>query len=351
MIIDPTNDPRWDEFVNHHPLGWICHLSGWGRVLEQSFKHIKGHYLAIPDEKGTGIRSALPLFEVRSWLTGDRLVSIPFATLCDPLISSSEDFETLMDATLELAGALNISRIQIRARAADELIQDERLSSMRFYQHHYLSLEPDPEKLLKTFHRTCIRQKITRAGKSNLTLRRAETKADLFEFYRVFFATQKRLGLPPLPYGFFLALWDTFGQTGNVVVLLAEKEGQVIAGIILFIFRDRASLEVAAWDEVYQSVCPNHFLYWEAIKHAREKGCSIFDFGRTSPNNHGLMKFKQYWGTQVVDLPEYRYPAQTGEKTTNPDESIRYRLIRALCHRAPERAYEHLGRFCYRHLG
>jgi FemAB-related protein (PEP-CTERM system-associated) len=351
MIIDPTNDHRWDEFVAHHPFGWICHLSGWGQALERSFKHIKGHYLAVLDEKGTRIRSALPLFEVRSWLTGDRLVSVPFATLCDPLVSSSEDFETLMDAALELAGTLKISRIQIRSRAADALIQDKRLSSTRFYQHHYLSLEPEPDKLLKTFNRTCIRQKITRANKSNLSLRRAEAKSELFEFYRVFCMTQKRLGLPPLPYAFFLALWDAFGQTGNIVVFLAEKDGQAIAGIVLFMFRDRASLEMAAWDEAYQSVCPNHYLYWEAIKYARENGCSIFDFGRTSPNNHGLMKFKKHWGTQVVALTEYPYPARTGGKIVNPDESMRYRIVRALCQRAPERAYERLGQFCYRHLG
>jgi len=351
MIIDPTTDHRWDEFVSDHPFGWICHLSGWGQALERSFKHIKGHYLAVLDEEGMRIRSALPLFEVRSWLTGDRLVSIPFATLCDPLISSSEDFETLMDATLELAATLKISRIQIRARASDALIQDKRLSSTRFYQHHYLSLKPEPDKLLKTFNRTCVRQKISRANKSDLTLRRADGKSDLFEFYRVFCMTQKRLGLPPLPYAFFLALWDAFAQTGNAVVFMAEKNGQVIAGIVLFVFGRRASLEVAGWDEAHQKVCPNHYLYWEAIKYARENGCHIFDFGRTSPNNQGLMTFKKHWGTQVIDLPEYQYPACTDEKKVSPDTSMRHRLVRALCQRAPERAYEHIGRFCYRHLG
>lgn len=351
MVIDPTNDSRWDSFVHSHPFGWICHLSGWGQALERSFKHIKGHYLAVLDERGTHIRSALPLFEVRSWLTGNRLVSIPFATLCDPLISSSEDFELLMDKTLELSRALKISRIQVRTRAADEYIQDERLSSTRFYKHHYLSLEPELDKLLKTFNRSCVRQKIARAGKSRFSLRRAEAKSDLSEFYHVFCMTQKRLGLPPLPYEFFLALWDAFGQTDNMVVFMAEKDNQVIAGIVLFVFRDRASLEVAGWDEEYLNVCPNHFLYWEAIKYARENGCRIFDFGRTSPNNHGLMKFKKHWGTQVVDLPEYQYPACTDEKQVSPDKSMRYRLVRALCQKVPERAYEHLGRFCYRHLG
>jgi hypothetical protein len=47
-IIDPLKDGQWDEFIENHPLGWICHLSGWKRVLEKSFKHIRGYYLVLP---------------------------------------------------------------------------------------------------------------------------------------------------------------------------------------------------------------------------------------------------------------------------------------------------------------
>ena len=86
--IDPQSDPRWDQFVESHPLGLICHLSGWKQVLEESFPQMKGRYLAILSDDNS-IRAALPVFEIRSILTGNRLVSIPFATNCDPLISSN----------------------------------------------------------------------------------------------------------------------------------------------------------------------------------------------------------------------------------------------------------------------
>jgi hypothetical protein len=59
-FIEPESDPRWDEYVAQHPHGWICHLSGWKKVLEKSFTHMKGYYPAIVDEAGT-IKAALPV--------------------------------------------------------------------------------------------------------------------------------------------------------------------------------------------------------------------------------------------------------------------------------------------------
>ena len=83
VFIDPVSDHRWDKFVESHPYGWLCHLSGWKKVLEKSFSHMRGYYPVLLN--GSEIKAAMPIFQVKSWLTGQRLVSIPFASLCDPL--------------------------------------------------------------------------------------------------------------------------------------------------------------------------------------------------------------------------------------------------------------------------
>ena len=59
-IIDPDQDPRWDEFVLSHPAGWLCHLSGWKRVLESAFKQMRGHYLVLQERPAGEIRAGLP---------------------------------------------------------------------------------------------------------------------------------------------------------------------------------------------------------------------------------------------------------------------------------------------------
>jgi hypothetical protein len=32
--INPIADERWDQFVENHPFGWICHHSGWKVVKD-----------------------------------------------------------------------------------------------------------------------------------------------------------------------------------------------------------------------------------------------------------------------------------------------------------------------------
>jgi hypothetical protein len=292
-LIDPVRDPRWDKFVEKHPFGWITHLSGWKEVLENSFPHMKGYYLALLDNEKDDIKAALPLFEVKSWLTGNRLVSVPFATLCDPLISTHDDMEELLDAAINLSKELRTTYIEVRTFRSAPLIYNDRLANHNFYKHHYLSLEREPEELKKSFHRSCIRSKITRALNSNLNLKVGNNKSDLLCFYQLYVQTRKRLCLPPMPYRFFEQPWEIF------------YPGKQIKN---------------------------------------------FSFGRTSSFNKTLMDFKNRWGTTVVDLPQFYYPREKNKRLESREESLGYRIIQKICKKVPHSTLRFIGDFCYRHL-
>jgi lipid II:glycine glycyltransferase (peptidoglycan interpeptide bridge formation enzyme) len=132
---------------------------------------------------------------------------------------------------------------------------------------------------------------------------------------------------------------------------MAQKEDQMIAGLILFKFKDRVSAEFLASDDNYLNLSPNHLLFWEAIKEAHAEGFKIFDFGRTSPLNSSLMEFKNRWGTTVVDLPHFIYPDRMYKVIANREKSTGFKLSKILCQYAPEPFYSLIGRFYYRHLG
>ncbi|MEN6321049.1 MAG: GNAT family N-acetyltransferase [Syntrophaceae bacterium] len=350
-IIDPIKDLRWDKFVENHPFGWIAHLSGWKKLLENSFPHIKGHYLALVDISNNEIRAALPLFEVRSWLTGNRMVSIPYATLCDPLINTNNDMEILLEDVLNLGKKLKTSYIEIRTLHSSSLIQDRRLVCHQFYKHHYLKLDKNPEVLKKSFHRTNVKQRIQRALDCDISIKIADSESDLIKFFKLHAKTRRKLSLPPQPYIFFKLLWEMFIPLNQMILLLAEHKNLAIAGLILFKFKDRVSAEFLATDEEYLNISPNHLLFWEAIKSAYNDGFKIFDFGRTSPHNESLMSFKNRWGTQVTNLPQFFYPHDVLKKVTERETSKGYKLIQKLCKNSPESLYQLIGRFCYRHLG
>lgn len=349
--IDPMQDPRWDAFVESHPYGWICHLSGWKKVLEESFTHMKGYYFVLSDNPGENIEAALPIFEVKSWLTGKRLVSMPFATLCDPLISTTDDMNELLQAVMKLSEKLKSRYIEIRTLYSSPLIQDERFGRSNFFKHHFFRLQEEPERMKKRFHRSCVRQKITRAEKNKLEKRLVTDSAGLLEFYRLQLITRKRLGLPCQPLIFFESLWRSFSPVGQVRIILAEKDNVAIAGLLIFCFKDRVSIEFAASDERFMDMCPNHFLIWETFKWAYEAGYQIVDFGRTSPNNEGLMDFKRRWGTTVIDLPQLFCPRGSERKIAVQERSWKFKSANLICKSTPVFLQQGIDNFMYRHLG
>lgn len=348
--VNPFQDDRWDDLVTQHPNGWLCHLSGWKRLLESSFPHMRGYYFALRNSSAD-ILAGLPIFLVKSHFLGNRLVSIPFATISDPLIANRQELELLFNALIRTFQDQKYSHLEIRTHLANLQSSQEQFCEQRFYKQHFLDLSIGPEHLKKTFDRSCVRQKIERAHRRQLKLKLAETENDLRIFYRLYFGTRKRLALPAQPYRFFKNLWTLFAPRDQIQVLLAVKSGQVIAGLLLFKFKNRVSAEFAATSAEFKDDCPNHFLFWEAIQLAYQSGYDIFDFGRTSPKNTGLMNFKKRWGTQVIDLPQYFYPNTNGNKSENFENSVSYQLIRKISNKMPNFIFKQFGNFCYRHLG
>lgn len=349
-LIDPITDPRWDAFVENHPYGWICHLSGWKKVLETSFPHMKGHYLALVDESNE-IKAGLPLFEVKSWLTGKRLVSIPFATFSDPLVSNAEEFYCLLDRVKHMHKELKFAYTEIRMFKFDAGRFDHEGINQDLFKAHLLTLAGSMEDLKMTFHKTCVRKNIGRANRNRLKLRVGDTEEDWIALYRLYVANRKRLGLPSHPYAFIRNIWQTFREEERVRLLLAEWEEKVIGALVLFKYKDRVSAEYLGTDQKYMGLYTNVFLFWEAIKWAFESKVDYFDFGRTSPQNHGLMEFKGHWGTRVIDLPIYYFPEEAGRHKSDRDHSLPYKAIRSLCKVSPESTHPLMGRLIYKHLG
>lgn len=350
-ILDPSQNDRWDEFVEHHPDGWICHLVGWKRLIEDSYTHIKGYYLVKHDPLENRICAGLPIYFVKSLLTGKRLVCAPFASLFDPLYSNENELRFLSDAAIQLYDKYRASFLEIRSFKSIEIENDQRFKVNHSYKHHYLELNEEPEILKKSFHRTCIRQRINRALESNIQLKVGKNKQDLNDFYFLYLLTRKRTKLPPMPRRFFHKMWDEFFPSGKVSLLLAQYEKEIIAGMILFKYKGRVSVEFAASNEQYKNISPNHFLFWHAINLAYEQGFSIFDFGRTSKNNASLLDFKRHWGTLVVDLPQYIYNNNRNIDLKSTEDKMGYKLVKKIGEFVPLSIYPIFGEFCYRHLG
>lgn len=350
-IIDPLCDHRWDKFVEEHPLGWIFHLSGWKHILENSFNHIKGYYLVHFDSTSEKIQYALPLFIVKSHLLGNRLVSIPFATLCDPLVSDNCEYKRLLDAALNIYRKLKCRYIEIKSFVSTPILYDDRTTNLTNFQNHCIEINSSPKKLLKTFHRSCVRQKINRALKSDIEIIQGQDENDMRSFYDVYRKTRKRVARPVQPYRFFYEIWHTFHPSSLITLLLAKSHNQTIGAVILLKYKNRVSAEFAASDEKFLHLCPNHYLFWESIQLAYQEGYNAFDFGRTHISNKSLLDFKKRWGTKETNLSEFYYPKRMAMQVCHNETSWKLKLMSKMCKSSPPLINRAIGNFCYRHLG
>src|SRR6266581_1887445 len=112
--LDPLGDPRWTALVESHPLSSIFHTREWLNALRQTYNYkLRAFTTSAP---GKLLSNGIVFCQVNSWLTGSRLVSLPFSDHCDPLLECPKDFEAFLSAVQEkTAGQFTYSEIRPRS--------------------------------------------------------------------------------------------------------------------------------------------------------------------------------------------------------------------------------------------
>ncbi len=348
--LEPREFAAWDRFVAGHPLGSICHTSAWRAALEDAFPHIKGHFLALFSPDGSEIIAGVPVYSLNSWLLGSRLVGIPFATQGDPLISNTHEMSQLRAPLLQLAATLSRGKVELRGVRNSNPLEDCGFSRTSTVKHHYIRLDRDLPEIYASFSRTAVRRMVSKAEKRGIVVRPAGSIDDLKAFYDLFVSTRRRLPLPPIPFRFFQALWNQFWPN-HLEILIAWQDNLPCGAVLGLKWKSAYSLEFSGESPGLQSVGVNQLLYWSAIKRACQDGLSTFSFGRTSPQNPGLIAYKRHWGTIEEDLANLALTTNKPQPATAPELTLPYRIARLLAGSVPLPMFRWMGRFCYSHWG
>src|SRR5579862_5526560 len=75
--LDPTQDPRWTELVGRHPKASVFHTVGWLKALRCTYGYEPVAFTTSPPSGG--LKNGIVFCRINSWLTGKRLVSLPFS--------------------------------------------------------------------------------------------------------------------------------------------------------------------------------------------------------------------------------------------------------------------------------
>ncbi len=340
-ILNPIEDPRWNERLLSHKNCSIFHSSNWARVLSTSYHYTPLFFSIIRDNT---LMALVPVMEINSRITGKRGVSLPFTDYCGPIDQSGSAFEDLMGRIIEHAGSMGWKSIELRSESA--LPSAYTPSSQ--YHGHLLDISRSEEELYSRL-RDSTRRNIQKAEKEGVEVVFSNTPEALKEFYRLNCMTRKDHGLPPQPYRFFHKINEYILAKDLGHIILASYKGKNIAGAMYFHFNNQAVYKYGASDKRYGNLRANNLVMWAAIRWYRAKGYASFSFGRTEPENAGLQQFKAGWGAREYPIYYYKYDLRQNAfvKDALKLKGIHNQIFRAM----PMPLLKIAGSMFYRHMG
>jgi FemAB-related protein (PEP-CTERM system-associated) len=336
-----VSQDEWRSYVEHHPEGLVYHLPQWKETLEQSLRR-QAFYLFARNSEGRLV-GLLPLFQVKSPLTGNRLVSLPFTYICGPITDSELVEAQLVSRAQELCDELECRYLEIRAMR--RLSVDMKVSE--YFSTYILELSDDPSLVWNKLHQRHVRWAIGKAGRDGVTVTVDHSIEGIRMFNNLNQRSKRNLGVPGHPLVFLENMGSKLAE--HFTLYLAEVSGRPIAGIVCLSFREGVIDAYAASDERYLGYHANDLLIWRAIEDGCKNGYRRFDFGKTSPDNEGLAHFKKKWGTAQHALYYHYYPLVP--KVISSDRSGRkYQLLTGFWKKLPLSLAQAMGSKVFRHL-
>src|SRR4029077_20228483 len=165
--LDPLQDPRWPEFIGRHPQASIFHTPGWLDALRRTYEYEPVAFTT--SAPGTELTNGVVFCQVRSWLTGRRLVSLPFSDHCQPLAEGA-DLMTMLEFLQSDNGREHSKYVELRPLSDDSVLGAQTLFSKNAsFGFHVIDLRPDLQTIYSAFHDSCVRRKIRRAEREKLS--------------------------------------------------------------------------------------------------------------------------------------------------------------------------------------
>jgi len=345
---DPLEDSRWDEFLLQHPRASIFHSSAWLKALSRTYGYTPTACTISADVQN--LKSAIVFCRVQSWLTGRRLVSLPFSDHCEPLIDIAEDAQSLVHELEQEVRREQWRYIEIRPLEPFEINTSLSRSTVT-YAFHQLDLRPNIDVLFRNFHKSSIQRKILRAAREDLNYREGSTEVLLDHFYELFKVMRKKHKLPPQPKKWFVNLRDCLGEAFKIRI--TYKDNQPIAAMITIRYKDTLIYKYGCSDPRFNNLGSMHLLFWVAIQEAKTSGLRFFDFGRTDAGQVGLITFKNRWGATQSTLTYLRYgvSANSTHLFDLPYMKWKSKAAKHLLSHVPASVLSIVGKMLYRHVG
>ena len=336
-----SDDVAWDTYVAAHPHATPFHTRAWCEAITKATGH-KHHLIAQRDATGAVV-GLLPLHHVRSPLFGQALVASGFAVGGGLLADNDAVAAVLADAAIDLAKSLGVPSIELRGGP----LPDGWHVEADVYAGFARDLAADEEAELLAIPRK-QRAEVRKALGGGLTVTTGADAEHRADHYRVYATSVRNLGTPVFPKSLFSHVLDAFGPDADILNVRNDRE--VVASVLSLTWRGTVMPYWGGGLAEARTLRANELMYFALMNHARSRGCTRFDFGR-SKFGTGPFAYKKNWGFDPEPLSYARWLAE-GERPrdTNPT-SAKYRLQVDLWKKLPLWAANRIGPLIARGLG
>ena len=345
--VDPVQDPRWADLLARHPRTSVFHTPAWLNALQRTYGYTP---VVFTTSSPTGdLKNGWVFCEINSWLTGRRLISLPFSDHCEPLCDSVEDMNCMSRFLQSALEQRKWKYLEIRPIHGNF---DKKGNGAGFvpaatYFLHTVDLRPALDDVFRNLDKDSVQRRIQRAQQAGLVEKSGTSDDLLREFYRLLVITRRRHQVPPPPLAWFLNLISSQGK--GLEIRLAFQAETPIAAILTLRFRDIAYYKYGCSDERFNKFGAMPWLLWNAVAAAKSNGVNEFDMGRTDEDNAGLLAFKNNWAPHPMRLIYWRFPESS--QSQDSVDGWKLKMAKSTFSHMPSGLLTIAGKLLYRHIG
>jgi len=288
---------EWDEFASRH-TDLIFYQSVWSRVLKEG---LGGQPLYFYLKDGGEIVAGLP-----GVLLSFKIFKVLYASI---------PYGHLIGEKFHYSAFLQLLEKEFRRKGIDQVRLTESPFSDSYSPEYFKPISAkctlldlrghDKEKIWEGYKKN-IRRDVRKAQRSGITIRVEDSKEDIRIFYKLYLTSMERnRAMAKYPLRWFKAVYEEMVEKGLGAFLFAELNGTPIVGVVLIFSSSSTHYFHNGSKYEFLKFCPNELLIHSALEEAIEKGHRFFDFMGSDPNDAPLLRFKEKWGGQSMDVNTY----------------------------------------------
>lgn len=286
----------------------------------------------------------VPLNIIHSPIFGRALVSSGFAVDGGIIADEPATARQIANAAIALADRHACQTVELRGGAAPG--PDWKVRGDVYLNFARPMAQSDEAQLLSVpkRHRAEIRKGLEH--RYSVEIGRSDHLRDTH--YALYRRSVHNLGTPVFPRALFEEVMDGFGENADILLI---RDGTTPLSAVLSLYHNDAVMPY--WhgaDFNARKARSNEVLYFSLMRHARERGCRVFDFGRSKVGT-GPALWKKTWGFEPEALDYFVHAAPGCEARDVNPLSPQYQRKIALWKKLPAPFVDLVGPWIARGLG